>query len=231
MKVPMKSCYRILDIKLIPPTEVSKRKQKLQGNLKDWSQIKFFIENSLVTKLKNDQKNLRILSEGDLQSCVYYHLRRYIKKTPNWHVLNKLYMGKKEDTKKVPDIAIVYLRYDGETPYPCFLIELKETLYPLRPASKKGYTKDIKKLRDLIKENKPKIKRGYFILAVLPVHYRKGTSKTPLGHPTTSIEKEIRKNKYTSKIKPIILNTMYNKHGYVLPSFQKKHGLLRKYRE
>ena len=226
----MKSYCRRLDIKLILPTEMSKRKQKLQGNWKDWSQIKNFIENSLVTKLKNDQKNLRILSEGDLQSCVYYHLRRYIKKTPNWHVLNKLYMGQKEDAKKVPDIAIVYLRYDGETPYPYFLIELKETIAPLRPKSVEGYNDDIKKLRDLI-DNNGKIKRGYLILAVLPEHYRKGTSKTPLGHPTTAIEKEIRKNKYTSKIKPIILNKMYNKHGYVLPSFQKKHGLLRKYRE
>ena len=226
----MKSCYRILDIKLRLPIEVSKRKQKLQGNWKDWSQIKNFIENSLVTKLKNDQKNLRILSEGDLQSCVYYHLRRYIKKTPNWHVLNKLYMGKKEDAKKVPDIAIVYLRYDGETPYPYFLIELKETIAPLRPKSVEGYNDDIKKLRDLIDDNKPKIKRGYLILAVLPEHYRKGTSKTPVGHPTTAIEKEIQKNKYTSKIKPIIINTMY-KPGWISPSFQKKHGLLRKYRE
>ena len=34
-----------------------------------------FIENKLVKKLKNDQQKLKILSEGDLQSCVYYNLR------------------------------------------------------------------------------------------------------------------------------------------------------------
>ena len=82
---------------------------------------------------------LKILSEGDLQSCVYYHLRKKLKKMPNWHLLNKLYMGEKEEEKKVPDIAIAYLNYDGETVYPKFLIELKETIGPLSGNSKKGY--------------------------------------------------------------------------------------------
>ena len=215
---------------------MAKRKQKLQGNRKDWSQIKNFIENSLVTKLKNDQKNLRILSEGDLQSCVYYHLRRYIKKTPNWHILNKLYMGKKKDSKKVPDIAIVYLRNDGSTPYPCFLMELKETIGPLTPKSMRGYSDDIKKLKSLIKSNKPKIKSCYLILAVLPPHNRQYShglgNRNITGPSTRKIEEEIiQKINYTSKIMPIILNTMHDKRGRVDVKFQKKHNLLRKYRE
>jgi len=214
---------------------MSKRKQKLQGNWKDWSQIKNFIESSLVARLKKDQKNLRILSEGDLQSCVYYQLRRYIKKTPNWHVLNKLYMGKKGDTKKVPDIAIVYLRNDGSTPYPCFLMELKETIAPLRPKSVEGYNDDIKKLKSLIKSNKGKIKRCYLILAVLPPHnrqYSHGLENRNITGPSTGeIEDVIQKTNYTSKIMPIILNTMYDKRSRIDVRFQKKHGLLRRYRK
>ena len=110
--------------------------KRLQGSKKDIPYIKDFIETTLRTKLKHDQENLRITSEGDLQSCVYYHLRRYFKKTPNWFVLNKVYMGKKDASKKVPDITIMYLRNDGKKLYPCFLMELKETIWPLTGKSK-----------------------------------------------------------------------------------------------
>ena len=94
--------------------------KRLQGSKKDIPHIKDFIETTLRTQLKHDQENLRITSEGDLQSCVYYRLRRYFKKTPNWFVLNKVYMGKKDSSKKVPDITIMYLRNDGKKLYPCF---------------------------------------------------------------------------------------------------------------
>ena len=194
-------------------------------------EIKNFIEKSLVSKLKKDQKGLKILSEGDLQSCVYYHLRKKLKKMPNWHLLNKLYMGEKEEEKKVPDIAIAYLNYDGETVYPKFLIELKETIGPLSGNSKKGYKKDIQKLKGLIKKHKKKIAKTYFILAVLPIPGRKGTSKSPIMHSTKDIEEAIQENKLNSKIQTIVINTQYYRRNLVNPSFMKKVKLLRKFRE
>tara|TARA_B100000745_G_scaffold278314_1_gene209296 strand:+ start:68 stop:679 length:612 start_codon:yes stop_codon:yes gene_type:complete len=194
-------------------------------------EIKNFIEKSLVRRLKNDQRELKILSEGDLQSCVYYHLRKKLKKMPNWHLLNKLYMGEKEEEKKVPDIAIAYLNYDGETVYPKFLIELKETIGPLSGNSKKGYKKDIQKLKELIKKHKNKIVKTYFILAVLPIPGRKGTSKSPIMHSTKDIEEAIQENKLNSKIQAIVINTQYYRNNLQNPSFMKKVKLLRKFRE
>ena len=194
-------------------------------------EIKNFIEKSLVSKLKKDQKGLKILSEGDLQSCVYYHLRKKLKKMPNWHLLNKLYMGEKEEEKKVPDIAIAYLNYDGETVYPKFLIELKETIGPLSGNSKKGYKKDIQKLKELIKKHKKKIAKTYFILAVLPIPGRKGTSKSPIMHSTKDIEEAIQENKLNSKIHTIVINTQWFRGNLIDPSFMKKVKLLRKFRE
>ena len=194
-------------------------------------EIKNFIEKSLVRRLKNDQRELKILSEGDLQSCVYYHLRKKLKKMPNWHLLNKLYMGEKEEEKKVPDIAIAYLNYDGETVYPKFLIELKETIGPLSGNSKKGYKKDIQKLKELIKKHKNRIVKTYFILAVLPIPGRKGTSKSPIMHSTKDIEEAIQENELDSKIQAIVINTQYYRNNLQNPSFMKKVKLLRKFRE
>ena len=90
--------------------------------------IKSYIENRLKRKLENDQKDLRILSEGDLQSCVYYHLRVLIRKkklSKLWYLTNKLAMGKQRKDKMFPDIVIMRKKDAGRVK-PIFLIELKE---------------------------------------------------------------------------------------------------------
>jgi hypothetical protein len=111
----------------------------------------------------NDQKEFKITSEGDLQSCVYYHIRKFIKqkKIVNWYVLNKLSMGKIKDSKKFPDIAIVRMKEKCEVT-PIFLIELKED----KKFNPKRVKKDIKKLSDLVKKHK-KLEQTFFIYAVL----------------------------------------------------------------
>ena len=97
------------------------------------------------------------------------------------------------------------------------------------------YNDDIKKLKSLIKSNKGKIKRCYLILAVLPPHnrqYSHGLENRNITGPSTGeIEDVIQKTNYTSKIMPIILNTMYDKRSRIDVRFQKKHGLLRRYRK
>ena len=100
---------------------MSKRKQKLQGEYEDWKQIENFIKKVLEKRLKKDQEKLKILTEGDLQSCVYHHLRGCIKDASNWYILNNLSMGKKGKSKKIPDIVILYWRSKAK-PEPVFLI-------------------------------------------------------------------------------------------------------------
>ena len=39
--------------------------------------IRNFIQTELGALLEEDQKKLKIVSEGDLQSCAYFHLRDF----------------------------------------------------------------------------------------------------------------------------------------------------------
>ena len=92
------------------------------------NEIRKFIQTELGGLLEEDQKKLKIVSEGDLQSCVYFHLRDFFddQKFSRWYILNKLPMGKKEAPKKIPDLVIARMR-EGGMVKPTFLIELKET--------------------------------------------------------------------------------------------------------
>ena len=189
-------------------------------------EIKNFIEKSLTHRLKNDQKELKILSEHDLQACVYYHLRKQLQKMPNWHLQVEISHGKRNEEKKIPDITIAYLKSDGKTVYPKFLIELKETTAPLTNSSKKGYKKDIQKLKGLIKKHNKKIVKTYFIVAVLPFRNKQKTSQ----QSTKDIEETIQENKLNSKIQTIIINTQYDKRNRFDDRFMKKMRLLRKIR-
>ena len=209
---------------------MSKRKQKLQGKYEDWRQIKNFIEKPLERRLKKDQEKLKILTEGDLQSCVYHHLRRYIRDASNWYTLNNLTMGKKEEQKKIPDIVILYWR-SKEEPEPVFLIELKETIGPLTPKSMSGYKRDIKKLNSLSKKKrkKGKVRGAYLIISALP-NYEKARPKMS---STREIKEAIQNIKSSSNIHYMVINTQYvkkKKNIYIDPEFRDKQIPLRKYR-
>ncbi len=209
---------------------MSKRRAKLQGKYKDWKQIKNFIEKRLERRLKKDQEKLKILTEGDLQSCVYHHLRGYIKDASNWYILNNLTMGKKGKNKKIPDIAIFYWK-TKKAQGPVFLMELKETIGPLTPKSMSGYKRDIKKLNSLSKKKRKKVKvnGAYLIIAVLP-NYEK---KKPKMSSTREITEAIQNIKSSSNIHEIIINTQYfkkKKNIYIDPEFRDKQIPLRKYR-
>ena len=124
--------------------------------------IKSYIENRLKRKLENDQKDLRILSEGDLQSCVYYHLRVLIRKkklSKLWYLTNKLAMGKQRKDKMFPDIVIMRKKDAGRVK-PIFLIELKEheSYHP------KSVKDDLEKLKHASRRWHDVV-QTYFILA------------------------------------------------------------------
>lgn len=50
------------------------------------SDVEFFVKHTLRSKLQKDLRNLRILKEGDVECCAYYHLRKILKPDPNWRV-------------------------------------------------------------------------------------------------------------------------------------------------
>ena len=137
----------------------------MTGYYDDKRRIESFIDKHLRTKLEKDQKSLKILSEGDLQSAVYYHIRKFFEKSKvseNWYITNKLPVGGKKDSKKIPDIAILYSRPKGD-PYIPFLIELKEdhTFKPER------ILHDLKKLENFVKKYRKNLEQTYFIYSVL----------------------------------------------------------------
>ena len=123
--------------------------------------IKGYIEKRLQSKLEKDQKDLRILSEGDLQSCVYYHLRKFSEKklSKYWYMTNKLAMGTQNVDKMFPDIVIMRMR-DGGRSKPIFLIELKEQ-GEYGPGPVKD---DLKKIKLAFKKWDDLV-QAYFILA------------------------------------------------------------------
>ncbi len=128
---------------------------------KEYNEIFDFIDKSLSRKLTNDQKNLKIVSEGDLQSCTYYHLRRFFKKKKftKWHILNKLSMGERKSSKKYPDLVIIYM--EEKKPKGNFaqiLIELKESIN-FKPETAKNEIKKLQKMAEHYKTS------GFFLYA------------------------------------------------------------------
>lgn len=136
---------------------------RIMGYSSEKDKIQSFIERKMIKKLMNDQKQYKIVSEGDLQSCVYFHLRRFFKSRnlDKWYVLNKLSMGKKEKSKKFPDIVIVYMEKKGKKSFPAFLIELKETINFKEKTAKDA----IKKLEKLIKKYKRNLYQAFLFYA------------------------------------------------------------------
>ena len=130
--------------------------------------IKNFIEKKLQKKLEKDQKELNILSEGDLQSCVYFHLRKFIRSkrfVENWYLTNKLPMGKQRKDKIFPDIVIMRMKdkrikKKGNVVKPVFLIELKEHSKYVSSSVKS----DLRKLAKASKRWRH-LQQSYFILA------------------------------------------------------------------
>jgi len=194
----------------------------MRENTENIRKIRNFIEHKLENKLKKDQKNLKILSEGDLQSCVYSHLRKLFDKNkmPNWYLTNKLTMGSKKENKKIPDIAIVRTKENGRYVRPVFLIELKEDYQKIRP---KKILPDLKKLNSLVKKNVYFVEKTYFIYSVLDQD----------NSPTDTEDKiyELNPNR-DDYLHVMVINTMWDKpkHPREKEIFIKKFERLRKFR-
>lgn len=188
----------------------------------DKTKIQNFIEKRLTKTLKKDQKSFKILSEGDLQACVYYHIRKFITKNKikDWYIINKLPMGEKVESKKFPDIAIVYSKEKGQKVYPSFLIELKEDY---RNFKLTRIVHDLKKLTALTKKHKHNLEQTYFIYAVLD---KKHTPKQINEIITENIP-----NRQNGYLVPITINIIGEKHyPSEIENFEKQVQKLRKLR-
>jgi hypothetical protein len=50
------------------------------------NEVQNFVKNTLKRELQKDLRKRRILKEGDVECCSYYHLRKFLKPDPDWHV-------------------------------------------------------------------------------------------------------------------------------------------------
>jgi hypothetical protein len=70
-------------------------------------EVEFFVKHTLKDKLRKDLRNLRILKEGDVECCAYYHLRKTLKPDPNWRVFARKFSQK---TGYYTDLVIFHFK-------------------------------------------------------------------------------------------------------------------------
>lgn len=111
--------------------------------------IQQFVRRELPRKLQRDLRTLRIIKEGDLECSVYYHLRRFCRRDPEWRIFARKYARK---TGRYPDITV----YHGLKPR--VAIELK---WMRKQISRKDRRSLVSSLRRL------KVKKAYFFTTAL----------------------------------------------------------------
>jgi hypothetical protein len=70
-------------------------------------EVEGFVKHTLKNKLQKDLRTLRILKEGDVECCAYYHLRKTLKPDPNWRVFARKYSPK---TGYYTDLVIFHFK-------------------------------------------------------------------------------------------------------------------------
>jgi len=58
------------------------------------AEVESFVKHTLKDKLQRDLRNLRILKEGDVECCAYYHLRKALRSDSNWRVFARKFSSK-----------------------------------------------------------------------------------------------------------------------------------------
>jgi hypothetical protein len=53
-----------------------------------------FVKHGLKSKLQRDLRRMRILKEGDVECCAYYHLRKFFKPDTEWRVFARKFSQK-----------------------------------------------------------------------------------------------------------------------------------------
>ena len=76
------------------PSGISDGIVPLVGSTISLSEVQKFVKHGLQEKLQRDLRSLRILKEGDVECCAYYHLRRLLTPDPNWRIFARKYSPK-----------------------------------------------------------------------------------------------------------------------------------------
>jgi len=109
---------------------VSKRKILL-------SRVERYLLKELKPKLRGDLRGLRIVKEADIETCAYYHLRRYLKSDPRWTVLARFFAKK---TGHYIDLVIF------RNSKPRLAIELKWNRREISKKDRKSLNRALKRL-------------------------------------------------------------------------------------
>jgi predicted AAA+ superfamily ATPase len=115
-----------------------------------------FISGAMRNRLQKDLQQNKMVKEADLESCVYYHLRRFLGADQRWRILARKYSPK---VKRYPDL-LIYRK--GE---PKIAVELKWMPEEISE-------KDRGTLRSCIE--RLNVNKAYFICTALDrSHYKK----------------------------------------------------------
>jgi hypothetical protein len=71
------------------------------------AEVEDFVKHTLKDDLQKDLRGQRILKEGDVECCAYYHLRKILKPDPNWRVFARKYSPK---TGYYTDLVIFHFK-------------------------------------------------------------------------------------------------------------------------
>ena len=131
-------------------------------------------------------------------------------------------MGKKHQTKKIPDLVIARMKESGDVK-PIFLIELKET----EKYKKLAVVQDIKKLRGLLKKYKKWCEGCFFIYSVYDDEL---DSEEILVKINIIRDKYLKRLQNKSKIFSIPVNVVHSLTHHNYDVWRKKRLKLRKFR-
>jgi len=130
------------------------KRKKRKGLKKERRDVQKFIKYKLKSKIVRDLRNYKIITEADLQSCVYLYLRRYLRHDKRWKIFNQPHISKLWGTRKTidffPDLVLAVNK-------PRISIELKAKT----TVKKSRIVHDARKLYRMRKQKV--IRRGYII--------------------------------------------------------------------
>ena len=102
------------------------------------SAVEAFIKISLRRKLQRDLRKLKIIKESDLETCTYYHLRRFLKSDSTWNILTRRFVP---ITGYYVDVVLF------KRAIPCLALELKWHKKRLSKKDRKSLNAALKKLK------------------------------------------------------------------------------------
>lgn len=116
------------------------------------SSVESFLRHDIRDQLSADLAELRIMKEGDLQSCFYFHLRRFLQRDNNWRV----YSEKSTPYGNVIDLVLFHRSRKSTTTYvPRIAIELKWRLTRISKKDRESLRQSLHALR---------VRKAYFFV-------------------------------------------------------------------